>query len=452
MTAKQLLSYAYGSKMAESMDEFGLNKAERDPQQVTLGFMKGLSGSLIENAAAEAAINVRLESGEPLENEEDAKKIAYYMGVAYLGGFAKVVEVPATDFEAQWVERGYRDVYDGQELAVATVLRDSVYTQYIAPKEVLYAKKMASEEMAISEEETAIKGEGQQPVDLTLFNSMTDKQKLSYAYGSKMGEAVERFGLSLEERNPEQFAAGFMQGLKGDSLENAVAQIALQERLGSEEPTGNLAPEKLAYYMGLSAISPLAQEVPVPVSDFDEKWFARGFKEVVQGKTLVMETSTRDAIFQEYIEPKGQAYQDKMQAKSEQEAQVNIAAGKAFLANNKTKPGIVTTASGLQYEIIKEGTGVQPGAMDRVKTHYHGTLIDGTVFDSSKERGTPATFGVNQVIQGWQEGIPLMKEGAIYRLYIPQELAYGMQAPSPKIPAGSTLIFDVELIKVNPED
>ena len=139
-----------------------------------------------------------------------------------------------------------------------------------------------------------------------------------------------------------------------------------------------------------------------------------------------------------------------MQEKQAKEAAVNIEAGKAFLAENAKKEGVVTTATGLQYEIIKEGTGAQATINDKVKTHYHGTLIDGKVFDSSVDRGEPATFPVNGVIKGWQEGIPLMKEGAKYRFYIPQELAYGLQAPSPSIPAGSALIFDVELIEVNP--
>lgn len=276
---------------------------------------------------------------------------------------------------------------------------------------------------------------------------------LSYAYGSKMGEAVARFGLSEDERDAEKFAEGFMKGLEGDSLSNIEAQEALQERLSPTgvESTDKEAANKIAYYMGLSAISPLAQEVEVPASDFDKEAFAEGFRDVVKGDSLKLEAAYRDSIFKAYIEPKGQAYQDKMQAKAEADAQVNIAAGQAFLAENGAREGVMTTESGLQYEVIKEGTGAQPALTDRVETHYHGTLINGSVFDSSVERGEPATFGVNQVIKGWQEGIPLMKEGAKYKFYIPQELAYGMQAPSPKIPAGSTLIFEVELLKVNPE-
>lgn len=127
-----------------------------------------------------------------------------------------------------------------------------------------------------------------------------------------------------------------------------------------------------------------------------------------------------------------------------------IAQGKAFLEENSQRKEVISLPSGLQYEVIKEGTGAQPTPADRVKVHYHGTLVDGAVFDSSIERGQPATFGVMQVIRGWQEGIPLMKLGSQYRFYIPQELAYGKQSPSHKIPGGSALIFEVELLGINP--
>jgi FKBP-type peptidyl-prolyl cis-trans isomerase FklB len=123
-----------------------------------------------------------------------------------------------------------------------------------------------------------------------------------------------------------------------------------------------------------------------------------------------------------------------------------LAEGQQFLKENMEREGIVTTASGLQYEILREGDGSKPNLSSKVTTHYHGMLVDGTVFDSSVERGQPATFGVGQVIKGWQEGIPLMSTGAKYRFYIPQELAYGMRSPSSSIPPGSALIFDVELL------
>ncbi|MFT4969041.1 MAG: FKBP-type peptidyl-prolyl cis-trans isomerase FklB [Chitinophagales bacterium] len=122
--------------------------------------------------------------------------------------------------------------------------------------------------------------------------------------------------------------------------------------------------------------------------------------------------------------------------------------GIAFLAENAGKEGVMTTASGLQYEVVEEGSGASPAATDNVTVHYHGTLIDGSVFDSSVERGEPATFPLNGVIPGWTEGLQLMKEGGKTRFYIPSELAYGDRAASELIGPGSTLIFDVELIKV----
>lgn len=125
----------------------------------------------------------------------------------------------------------------------------------------------------------------------------------------------------------------------------------------------------------------------------------------------------------------------------------NKAAGMAFLAKNAKKPTIVTTASGLQYEILKEGTGASPSATDSVTVHYKGTTIDGTEFDSSYSRGTPATFPLNRVIAGWTEGVQLMKEGAKYRFYIPSDLAYGARGAGQAIGPNSTLIFDIELIK-----
>lgn len=123
--------------------------------------------------------------------------------------------------------------------------------------------------------------------------------------------------------------------------------------------------------------------------------------------------------------------------------------GEAFLASNKDKAGVTTTASGLQYEVIVTGDGGKPSASDTVKVHYHGTLIDGTVFDSSVERGNPATFGVHQVIKGWTEALQLMNVGSKFRLYIPQELAYGAHPhPGGPIQPYMALIFDVELLDI----
>ncbi|GAB6262266.1 FKBP-type peptidyl-prolyl cis-trans isomerase [Photobacterium sp. R1] len=134
---------------------------------------------------------------------------------------------------------------------------------------------------------------------------------------------------------------------------------------------------------------------------------------------------------------------------NKQQAQQNIEEGKAFLDANKNQEGIKTTSSGLQYMVLKTGTGtVHPKASDQVTVHYHGTLIDGTVFDSSIERGEPIAFSLNQVIRGWTEGLQLMVEGEKVRLFIPADLAYGNRSMG-KIGPGSVLIFDVELLKIN---
>ncbi|QWF72444.1 FKBP-type peptidyl-prolyl cis-trans isomerase [Methylomonas paludis] len=125
----------------------------------------------------------------------------------------------------------------------------------------------------------------------------------------------------------------------------------------------------------------------------------------------------------------------------------NQAAGTAFLAENAKKPGVITTASGLQYQVLTEGTGATPKATDTVTVHYEGTTIDGKVFDSSYKRGAPASFPLNRVIPGWTEGLQLIKEGGKSRLFIPANLAYGARQAGPDIGPNSTLIFDVELIK-----
>ncbi|MCC7506466.1 MAG: FKBP-type peptidyl-prolyl cis-trans isomerase [Saprospiraceae bacterium] len=143
-------------------------------------------------------------------------------------------------------------------------------------------------------------------------------------------------------------------------------------------------------------------------------------------------------------------YNRQAQAKAGEASKV---AGKKFLEENKKRAGVVTTASGLQYEILKKGTGTaHPAATDKVKVHYHGTNIDGSVFDSSVERGQPITFGLNQVIKGWTEGVQLMHVGDKFKFFIPSDLAYGERSPSPKIKPNSTLIFEVELLEIKPSN
>lgn len=165
--------------------------------------------------------------------------------------------------------------------------------------------------------------------------------------------------------------------------------------------------------------------------------FAQAISDVLNRKeTAISHNEARDIVNQYFAE---------LEAKMNAE---NIEKGKAFLADNAKREGVVTLPSGLQYEIIKEGNGIKPNANDQVKCHYEGTLIDGTLFDSSIKRGQPTVFGVSQVIKGWVEALQLMPEGSKWKLYIPSELGYGSQQAGELIPPYSTLIFEVELIKV----
>jgi len=138
----------------------------------------------------------------------------------------------------------------------------------------------------------------------------------------------------------------------------------------------------------------------------------------------------------------------KAQAEAAQKGDENKKKGEKFLADNKSKPGVKTTPSGLQYSVISEGTGPKPTASSTVKVHYTGKLIDGTTFDSSVDRGEPVEFPLNGVIKGWTEGVQLMNKGAKYRFYIPQQLAYGPSSPTELIPPYSVLIFEVELLDI----
>ena len=140
---------------------------------------------------------------------------------------------------------------------------------------------------------------------------------------------------------------------------------------------------------------------------------------------------------------------DKLRLMKQAKAEENLKAGMAFLAENKNREGVTELPSGLQYEVIKEGDGEKPTAYNKVTCHYHGTLINGTIFDSSVQRGKPATFPLNMVISGWTEGLQLMGIGSKYRFFIPPQLAYGDRHVSAEIGPNSTLIFEVELLGIN---
>jgi FKBP-type peptidyl-prolyl cis-trans isomerase FklB len=191
----------------------------------------------------------------------------------------------------------------------------------------------------------------------------------------------------------------------------------------------------VSYCVGMSIAESLKQQ---DLDKITPEVLAEAVKDVFAGADPKYSPNEANSIIQSYINTMNES---KFGAVKEE--------GEAFLADNAKKDGIMTTASGLQYEVVSEGEGKKPAATDNVKVHYHGTLIDGTVFDSSVQRGEPATFGVHQVIPGWTEALQLMKAGSKYRLYIPQNLAYGATPhPGGAIKPYMTLIFDVELLEV----
>ena len=182
--------------------------------------------------------------------------------------------------------------------------------------------------------------------------------------------------------------------------------------------------------------------------ELDVDTLAGALKEGLQGLPSRLTQEEMQAAMQQLQEQMGGSDNDN-DTQDPNAMNDNKTEGEAFLAENSRKPGVTTLPSGLQYEVLTEGSGQKPGLGSSVTTHYHGTLINGTVFDSSYQRGQPATFPVNGVIAGWTEALQLMGEGSKYRLYIPSDLAYGKRGAGRDIPGDTALIFDVELLKVN---
>lgn len=199
--------------------------------------------------------------------------------------------------------------------------------------------------------------------------------------------------------------------------------------------------DRISYALGLSMGNNFKAS---GIETLDVVDFSAGVAAVFNGEQPKMSYDEAKAEIQKFFT----AMEERQREAAAAIAKINSEAGEAFLKENGTREGVKTTESGLQYEVIEEGNGAMPKAGDDVTVHYTGTLIDGTVFDSSVERGAPATFGVTQVIPGWVEALQMMKEGAKWRLFIPSNLAYGPNGAGGIIGPNATLIFDVELIKV----
>lgn len=200
--------------------------------------------------------------------------------------------------------------------------------------------------------------------------------------------------------------------------------------------------DNLSYALGISMGNNFQRS---GIKEINVQDFADGLAAVYYGSELKMTYQQAKAEVEKFF----LGLQQQQEEEAKKMADVNAEAGKAFLEENGKRVEVKTTPSGLQYEVIKEGNGPHPTPNDRVTVHYTGKLIDGTVFDSSVERGEPATFGVTQVIPGWVEALQLMQPGAKYRLFIPSALAYGPQGAGGLIGPNQTLIFDVELMSIN---
>lgn len=254
----------------------------------------------------------------------------------------------------------------------------------------------------------------------------TEADSLNYAFGLANGNDMKMM-LAQDSDSVDykvgRFIAGLKEGLAGTPDENP--QFA---EVGGQVG-GWLNQQKTAGLMGDSTLK------------INYDMIKQGMINAIKGQKTNMTAEQA----QEYVQ---KVMNDRQAVRMMEKYGENKAAGEKFLADNKSKPGIQTTASGLQYEVIKEGTGVKPTASDLVKVHYEGKLTNDTIFDSSIKRGEPTEFYVNQVIKGWTEGLQLMSVGSKYRFFIPQDLAYGANENNPQIPPFSTLVFDVELLEI----
>lgn len=275
------------------------------------------------------------------------------------------------------------------------------------------------------------------------------KKDLSYSYGFMLMDGLKAYNFSASELNAKFFTKGAKDGFNFDAKTLVAVDTFLARRIRSEKPVLiKKEAEQVAYKIGYNSIATLNKELELQASELDLKQLKKGYTANLTGKKPSFDIKEMQQMISFFFQPKQIAKQEKIIAEQKLEAANNLEKGNAFLKENAKKSGIVVTESGLQYKVIKEGTGEQAKTNSSVKVHYTGTFIDGKVFDSSVERGQPASFSLNNVIKGWQEAISLMRVGARHMIYVPTALAYGEKAPA-GIPQNAVLIFDVELLEVS---
>ena len=274
--------------------------------------------------------------------------------------------------------------------------------------------------------------------------------QMSYSYGFMVGQSLSQLALTTSELNPNFFVQGFVKGFEASALDRQTVERLLKSRLESGKAAeSNAAAQKIAFSIGLSSSSGVATQLGVRQLDFDFNALGKGYADAVGNKKALFSDTQMSQFLQSFFEPKQALKEKELKQNNQALWAKNSKEGADFLTKNAQNDSVTVLENGLQYEVLRQAEGPKPSLTSTVTTHYHGTLIDGTVFDSSIERGEAASFPLSAVIEGWQIGIPLMSVGAKYRFYIPAALAYKNKGTGAMIEPGATLIFEVELLKIN---
>jgi len=274
----------------------------------------------------------------------------------------------------------------------------------------------------------------------------TAKDSISYAIGNYLSQNMKMQGMTL---NADMLQKGFEDQTKGEGLTNdesrkLIDKFQMEMMMKQRDPASKDKPFSFNVdSVSLAIGQDFSFQMQTMDMELDGAQFGAGSRDFNTGNAA-MDSLTIAGEVEKFTT----TMQGKSLEKAAIEGKANLAAGAAFLAENGKSDGIKTTASGLQYKVLTSGSGNKPAATDKVEVHYEGKLLDGTVFDSSIKRGEPVTFGLNQVIPGWTEGVQLMAKGAKYRFWIPGDLAYGERGSPPNIGPNATLVFDVELIDI----